>query len=87
MLCSGHGTDGFGIKTVRFFGGIRDDSNGIIHYRLTIFLIAGKELPPDENVVQIGVELPEMHNTSRELHNALVDVVKVRFVEIIWNID
>ena len=33
----------------------------------------------DENVVQIGSELPEMHNTSRELHDAFVDVVKVRF--------
>lgn len=32
--------------------------------------------------MQIGVELPEMHNTSCELHNAFVDVVKVRFVEI-----
>ena len=29
--------------------------------------------------MQIESELPEMHNTSRELHNALVDVVKVRF--------
>ena len=26
--------------------------------------------------MQIGAELPEMHNTSRELHNVLVDVVK-----------
>ena len=41
-----------------------------------------KNCPLDENVVQIGVELPEMHNTSRELRNAFVDVVKVRFVEI-----
>lgn len=32
--------------------------------------------------MQIGAELPEMHNTSCELHNAFVDVVKVRFVEI-----
>lgn len=32
--------------------------------------------------MQIGAELPEMHNTSRELHNAYDDVVKVRFVEI-----
>ena len=46
-----------------------------------------KNCPLGKNVVQIGVELPEMHNTSRELHNAFVDVVKVRFVEIIWNID
>lgn len=28
----------------------------------------------------IGVGLPEMHNTSRELHNALVDVVKGKFI-------
>ena len=34
--------------------------------------------------MQIGAELPEMHNTSRELHTAFVDVVKVRFVEIIY---
>ena len=34
----------------------------------------------DENVVPIGVGLPEMHNTSRELHNALVDVVKGKFI-------
>ena len=32
--------------------------------------------------MQIGAELPEMHNTSCELHNAYDDVVKVRFVEI-----
>ena len=32
--------------------------------------------------MQIGSELPEMHNTSRELHNAYDNVVKVRFVEI-----
>lgn len=56
-------------------------------YRLAIPLIAGKELPLDENVVQIGPDLPEMHNTSRELHNALVDVAKGKFVERIWNID
>ena len=41
-----------------------------------------KNCPLDENVVQIGSELPEMHNTSRELHNAYDNVVKVRFVEI-----
>lgn len=34
--------------------------------------------------MQIRVGLPEMHNTSRELHTAFVDVVKVRFVEIIY---
>lgn len=32
--------------------------------------------------MQIGSKLPEMHNTSRELHNAYDDVVKVRFAEI-----
>ena len=30
--------------------------------------------------MQSGAELPEMHNTSRELHNALVDVVKGKFI-------
>ena len=32
--------------------------------------------------MQIGVELPEMHNTSRELHNVLVDVVKGKFIGV-----
>ena len=30
--------------------------------------------------MQIGVELPEMHNTSRELHDALVVVAKGKFI-------
>ena len=41
-----------------------------------------KNCSPDENVVQIGPELPEMHNTSRELHDALVDVVKGKFIGV-----
>ncbi|MGO5480385.1 hypothetical protein ACTQVS_09575, partial [Anaerovoracaceae bacterium HCP3S3_H6] len=40
-----------------------------------------KNCPLGKNVVQIGAKLPEMHNTSRELHNAFVDVVKGKFVE------
>ena len=32
--------------------------------------------------MQIGAELPEMRNTSRELHNVLVDVVKGKFIGV-----
>ena len=42
LMRGGWISDGFGIKIVRFFRGIRGDSNRIIHYRLTIPLIAGK---------------------------------------------
>ena len=38
-------SDGFGIKIVWFFEGIRGGSNRIIHYRLAITLISEKELP------------------------------------------
>lgn len=33
-----------------------------------------KNCPLGKNVVQIGSKLPEMHNTSRELHDVLVDI-------------
>ena len=46
MVCSWPVSDGFGIKTARFFGVIRGDSNRIIHYQLAIALITEKELPP-----------------------------------------
>ena len=47
QVCSWPVSDEFGVKAVRLVGGIRGDSNKIIHYLLAITLIAEKELPPE----------------------------------------